>query len=245
MTEREIKIPLSDGKVAYAKIRGDFTKPAIIFAHGLTGSMEEILPYEASKFFAESGFSFLRFDFYSWWDDGRKLGDCTLSTHASDLDDVVEYARSQGAPKVYVIGHSYGGVATLLSRKQKFDGAVLLDPSHPSVGLFANAPYIKELKAYIWNGNVDYVIGQEMVEMDRSLTASAIVSRYAKPTLLISAGAGSLVEGCTDYTQRLQPSATASHLTITGASHTFSDEDKRQEALEATLGWINEQESQK
>jgi pimeloyl-ACP methyl ester carboxylesterase len=243
--ERELKIPLSDGKIAHAKLRGKFTKSLVIFAHGLTGSMEEILPYEASKFFTEQGFSFLRFDFYSWLDDGRKLGDCTLFTHASDLDDVVEYAKSKGAPAIYVIGHSYGGTTALLSRKQGFDAAILLDPSHPAASPFTDATYIKALDAYIWHGNVDYLISQKMVQVDRELTADKIVSNYQLPTLIISAGNGSLIKGCAGYTQRLQTKTSARHLSIAGADHRFSDENKRQEALEAALIYLREHESRR
>ncbi|HSX01835.1 MAG TPA: alpha/beta fold hydrolase [Candidatus Saccharimonadia bacterium] len=238
MTNHELTIPLRDGKTAYARLAGDWSKPLIVFVHGLTGSMDEILPYEAAKYFTKHDYGFLAFNLYDWREGSRHLANCTLAVHARDLDDVVAYAREQGAPTIHVVGHSYGGLTALLSSAQGFNSAILLDPAHPAVPPFDDVIYLKEIDGYLARGSIDHVFSRVFVEENRNLKTEEIISQYHLPTLVVSAGDGILVDAGADYVDRLKDRVLARQSVIAGADHCFTAEAAREQAFAEMLSWL-------
>ncbi len=97
--------------------------------HGLAGSGNELLQYLGARYMLELGISTLRLSMYDFGKDHRSMLDCTLETHISDFDEVVEYVLKQGVTQIFACGHSYGGM-TILGSQAKLSGAVLWDPSH-------------------------------------------------------------------------------------------------------------------
>lgn len=136
--ERNINIPLRDGKKLHAILRGDINPdtPVVIMMHGRPGSGNELLQYLGARYLFEDGLTTLRLFMYNFGQEYRDLLDCTLDTHIQDFEDAVAYLRDKGVKKVFAIGHSYGGI-TILGSKAGLDGAVLWDPSH---GLAYTAP---------------------------------------------------------------------------------------------------------
>src|ERR1700722_40745 len=116
--EKELKIKTPDGKMIYGILRGSLSKPLIIHVHGLAGNMNEAMHYNAARYFEKHGFSSFRFNLYSWEKGGRKLHECTFSTHGKDIDTVLKYLESRGARKIFVVGHSYGW-PSILHTKQR------------------------------------------------------------------------------------------------------------------------------
>ena len=115
--EKQIKIPIANKKYIYGTLRGSLKNPLLVFVHGFTGYKDEHIFFNGARFFEKKGFSTFRFDLYNWNKDARKLEECTLSLHGEDLDTVVKYLRKKGANKIFVAGHSFGGVTVLLSKK--------------------------------------------------------------------------------------------------------------------------------
>ncbi len=130
--EKNIKIKLSKefSLYLYGKFSGSFDQPLFIIVHGLPGNMDEDFYYSATRWFEKHGFSTFRFNLYDYRKGARQLMDCTLKTHGADLDIAVRYFRKHGVKKIFVAGHSFGGLTILCSHDQNFDGAVLLDPSY-------------------------------------------------------------------------------------------------------------------
>jgi dienelactone hydrolase len=238
VTDHELTTPLRDGKTAYARLAGAWNKPLIIFVHGLTGSMDEILPHEAAKYFAKHGYSFLAFNLYDWRENARHIADCTLAVHARDLDDIVAYARKQGAPAIHVVGHSYGGLTALLSPVQAFDSAILLDPTHPAVPPFDDVIYLKEIDSYLSRGSIDHVFSRALVEENRSLKVEVFMPAYHIPTLVVTAGDGILAAAGADYIDRLKGRVIAQQSVVAGADHCFTAEIARQHAFKIMLDWL-------
>ena len=127
--EREIKIKVSKKFFVRGRLSGSLPQPLFIVVHGLPGSIYDGLHERATRWFAKQGFASFRFNLYDWQKDARQLIDCTLKTHAADLDAIIRYFRKRGVKKIYVAGHSFGGPTIFLSRDQDFDAAVLWDPS--------------------------------------------------------------------------------------------------------------------
>lgn len=147
MPEKELTIPIPGTKLKiYAKQYGGLNNPVVIFVHGLTGHMDEHLFYNGARYFYRRGIPSIRFNLYDWQKSARKLTNCTLNTHAYDLNVVIDYLRKRKVNKIVTIGHSYGGPTILLAHHNTIDAIALWDPSYED--LFKGAKYIKELDAY-------------------------------------------------------------------------------------------------
>lgn len=128
--ESNLKIATADGKVIYGRLRETSSQQLVIFVHGLGGRMDQHIYYNGARFLEKRNISSFRFNLYSWEKDARNLSECTIETHANDLDTVIGYFRKQGANKIIVVGHSFGGPTILLSKKKDYDLVILWDPSY-------------------------------------------------------------------------------------------------------------------
>ncbi len=236
--EKQIKIQTSNKKNIYVILRGSLKKPLIVFVHGFTGDRNERQFFNGARYVEKQGFSSVRFNLYDWRKDARKLHECTLSTHAYDLDRVVKYFRKKGAKKIFVVGHSYGGKTILLSKDRDFEGVVLWDPSHNSAPLFKKAKRIKNPKGYIELDEAAYgvFVGDRMVKEESEFPWKEGVRNLKVPIRVIAAGNNSLIRGCKLYYKFAnQPK---SLVRIKGASHTFEEDGKEEKLFQETVNWL-------
>lgn len=97
-----------DGKTIYGKL--NYIKPGktlIIFVHGLTGSINEHIFFNAAKFFPERNFHTLRFNLYSSEKNARRLEECTINLHSEDLDQVIESVRKDFEKNIFSWSQSW------------------------------------------------------------------------------------------------------------------------------------------
>ena len=236
--EKQIKIPIANKKYIYGTLRGSLKNPLLVFVHGFTGYKDEHIFFNGSRFFEKKGFSTFRFDLYNWNKDARKLEECTLSLHGEDLDTVVKYLRKKGANKIFVAGHSFGGVTVLLSKKKEFQAAVLWD-SAGDRDVRLNAKYIKELgKYYFEEGAYGFTISKAMYEENnKKLKPSKLIRLMPMPIKIIVAGAGIMVEeGKKLYQNANEPK---DFVIIPNAAHTFDEEGTEEKLFQETYNWLN------
>lgn len=245
--EEEIKIPIenkqsfsSNKKYIYGILRGSLDKPLVIFVHGFTGYKNEHQFFNAARFSQKVGFSTFRFDLYSWKKDARKLEDCTLSLHAQDLDVVVEYFRNKGVKKIFVVGHSFGGVSVLLSKKKGFDAVVLWDSSGDK-DVKLKAKYVKELDKYYYQDDSAYgfTISKQMYEENNNkLIPSKLIKEMHIPIKVIVAGAGIMIdEGKKLFLNANEPKAIA---VVPNATHCFDEDGAEENLFQETYNWLRE-----
>lgn len=239
--EREVKIKTSDGKNIYGLLRGSARRPVVVFVHGFTGDMNEHIFYNGARFFERHGFSSFRFNLYDWRRGARKLHECTLETHAADIDRVIEYLRRKGARKVFVVGHSYGGPTILMSKKKNYDAVALWDASYGRSVMFLHAKAMRELKAYyeIWGYGI--IIGKKMVEFGKRMTpkkSDALIKTVRVPIKIIVVERGDLVRGGKRYYRAAHPPK--AFAIIPGADHNFSFEGNEEALFGETLDWLRE-----
>lgn len=235
--EKEIKIPLGNKKYIYGTLRGSLENPLVIFVHGLTGHKNEHQFFNGARFFEKKGFSSFRFDLYSWKEDARKLEDCTLSMHGEDLDVVIEHFRNKRVRQIFVIGHSFGGVTVLLSKKKNFDAAVLWDPS-PNPSTVTSSKYLKEIDRYYKTYDTAYghTIGRQMYEENTKLKPFELIADLGIPVKIIVAGSGVLVEGGNKYFKAAkEPKA---FTIIQSATHCFDEDGTEEKLFDETLDWL-------
>lgn len=101
-------------------LRGTFTKPAtskfdlVILMHGFTsnrGIEPDQLLYQLAQQFEEKGLATLRFDFNGHGTSDGKFVDMTVLNEIGDGKAILNYARQiTGVQKIYLLGHSQGGV---------------------------------------------------------------------------------------------------------------------------------------
>lgn len=236
--EREIKIPISSTKLLYGVLRGPLRSPLVIFVHGLTGDKNEHQFFNGARFLQRHGFSSFRFNLYGWQKNTRKMHQCTLKTHAFDLDRVISYFRGKGIKNVFVVGHSYGGKTILMSKKKDFDAAVLWDPSYGSSAISSGVHYIKSLNGFLELDETPYgyLLGKEMVrEAKRSLVEGRIRDLRV-PVKIIAAGKGILVRGSKWYYRAANKPK--SLVIIQNATHCFDEEGAEEKLFEETLDWF-------
>lgn len=237
--ERNLNINTPDGHVIYGtlKLPKENADKLVIFVHGFTGFRNEHLFFNGAKFFAQKGVATFRFDLYSDEKGGRTFTDCDTQTHVDDLQSVYDYFKTE-YKKVYLVGHSWGGVV-VLQLKLNVSGIILWEPSHSSFDFKEDEYKFNEaLDAYLLNwGNV-YVVGKKLHdETINIIPAAKLISGINSPIKIISAGNSNLLEGGKDYYKLAQePKA---FTIVDGASHCFDEEGAEEELFAETFDWID------
>lgn len=239
--EKNLRIKLSKKLSLYGKFSGFFNQPLFIIVHGLPGNMDEEFYHLAARWFGRHGFSTFRFNLYGYQRDARQLMDCTIKTHSADLDAVIHYFRKRGTRRVFVAGHSFGGLTILYSRNQDFDGAVLWDPSYKisftkTAYGFPGGKYVKEINGYLMRWGVNVIIGKAMAEEIDSLPWDLIAKNFKVPFKIILAGKG-VLRNAKKYLNGVKTEKDL--IIIKGATHYFNDQAGMQEKIfKASKEWF-------
>ncbi|MEK7568650.1 MAG: alpha/beta fold hydrolase [Patescibacteria group bacterium] len=240
--EKKLKIKVSEKNYIYGRLSGSSRQPLFIVVHGLPGSMDEDFYLNATRWFVKRGYASFRFNLYGTEKNSRQMMDSTLKTHASDIDAAVRYFRGKKFQKIFIAGHSYGGPSILLSSEQKFDGAVLWDPSYKvsftkTQHGFPAVKYIKEIKGYIMNWGTNLIVGKAMADEANTINWNELTKNFHLPLRIIAAGKGHLVRGAKHY---FRTANDPKELTvIKDATHYFNDtEDMREKVFKISEDWF-------
>jgi pimeloyl-ACP methyl ester carboxylesterase len=249
MREETFTLPLGDGFSIHGRVNygDDYERSdrAIIFCHGLTGHMYEHLYMTSRVFFAAQGFDTIRFNFYSDEPDARRITDCTVALHAEDLKKMLAHFAER-YHDLFVVGHSYGGLAILLANSPQVTAASLWDgtfiPFAEHEGFSASWFFNKELSEHMvsWQPTMR-VIGTKFYEESRAFTCermTAWAQQFTKPVQVLAAGA--FLENV-PYQEKMfnaLGSADKEFVSIDGASHGFNEGDAVFDLLENTLNWF-------
>ncbi|PZQ44999.1 MAG: hypothetical protein DI551_08835 [Micavibrio aeruginosavorus] len=163
-----------DGHTIYGiKNTTGSAKRAVFIVHGLTGHMYEYQHKRAADHFEED-YDVYRFNLYDGREGGRALVDCTISTHADDLNVVLK-KFSGSYDKVFLIGHSYGGTTVMVANPKKVAAVSLWDPSYDLRGIQREfkKSYIEMGDYYQINWGTSYLIGRAMYDEAGSLGVAA------------------------------------------------------------------------
>lgn len=240
--EKELRLKTKDGHIVYGVLNStkNRSKKLVIFVHGLTGHPNQHTFYNAAKFFPKKGFSTFRFDLYSGEKRGRLLTHTSIKQHAEDLNLVIEYFRKK-YKKLFLVGHSLGGVTILQADYNKSDGIVLWDSSvkkkYHLVGIDDTIRYNKALGKYILKWREEYLISKAMNrEMTRLPEPKDLVAAVKVPIKIIVAGKGILVRGGREYYKHA--SEPKDFALIKNAGHSFNEEGAEEQLFSETLAWV-------
>lgn len=240
--ETVINVIAKDGKKIFVYCNRAGDKPshkAIVIGHGLAGSPNSSMHIFARNYFNELGYDVYRMAFY--WDEPeyRILHECTLDIHAQDLNSVLDYVRKDHE-KLYVCGHSYGGL-TLVFANPQVDAISFWDPSYQPWDRFWSKSAIlsEDKKSYLLRWEYLITVGIPMIEEARALNREAaqkLISRISVPSQVAVAGESWLKADTQMLFEDLK--CQKEIVTISGAGHTFVEGQVIYELLEKTHKWF-------
>ena len=249
MKEEVFSVPLGDGHKVYGRINqaDDYviSDKAIIFCHGLTGHMYEHLYMTARMFFPAQGYDTIRFNFYSDEPDARRITDCTVGLHAEDLKTLLSHFEKK-YDSLFVVGHSYGGLAILMANAPQIKAASLWDgtfiPFAEDKDFCSPWFYNKELGEHMvaWLPLVR-VVGTKFYEETQTFTTERMLQwakNFTLPAQVLAAG--DFPENM-PYQEKLYESLSSPEkefIAIEGASHGFNEGTTVFDLLENTLDWF-------
>lgn len=234
--EKPFRIKTKDGKYIEGIVRGSLKRPVIVLVHGLTGSTDEALHYNAARYFGENGFSSCRFNLYGWEKDCRKLHQCTLKTHGADINRVVEFLRLKGAKKIFAVGHSYGFPSILSSQNQYLKAITSWDGSVLPRKKFKKLKHINSpVEGVVLNWGVFSIMGRAMADEEQVFNSIKLIQSMNLPLHLVTAGQQLNFQGA----QKIRKALKTPKLTvIRGAAHCFTEDGKQAELYKATVDWF-------
>lgn len=247
MREDIFSVPMGDGYAIHGRINraDELTDRAVIFCHGLTGHMYEHPYMTARVYFPAHGYDVIRFNFYSDEKDARRITDCTVGLHADDLNRLLTHF-SPRYRKLFVAGHSYGGLAILMADPPQIAAASLWDgtfiPFAEDEGFSAPWFFNKELGEYMVNWPpITRVVGKKFYDETRTFTSERMdgwAKNFTKPAQVLAAGG--FPENIS-YQEKLfntLASAEKEFTPIAGASHGFNEGATVFDLLENTHRWF-------
>jgi len=215
-----------------------YSPKAVVIAHGLTGHPNEYLHLTARDYFNTHGYDVYRLAFYRDGDQYRDLFDCTVQHHAHDLRSVIAHIRKDHE-KIYVCGHSYGGL-TLLMANPDINAGSFWDSSFTPYKEFWNqdAQYIPEMDCYKVRWASGNLIGTPMVEEAKNIDQKAgeMAKSFRAPAQVILAEKNSWNPERTALFESLR--GEKDFQDIKGATHCFTDGRVVDELVEITHAWF-------
>lgn len=195
MFERYFDIGTSDNKkiqCLYSANQNAPSQKAVILAHGLTGHLHEHIHFVARDYFLSKGYDVYRMSFYAEREGYRLLTDCTLKIQADDMNAVVAHVKTKHE-KLYVCGHSYGGMTILFANPDTTANA-FWDSSYRPWQEFWNTDEVKPCDnrpnyQVNWIG-VTQILSKSMYDEAKALSeaGSQILARAIKsPSIVFNA----------------------------------------------------------
>jgi len=238
--DQQFSLPTSDGKIIY----GVFNQAGavrssrlLILSHGLTGRVREFIHVMTKRAFIAAGYDVVRFSYYSGEPKARSLRECTLSIHAKDLNIVVSHFRAS-YPKIFIAGHSYGGLTTLLANPDA--NAVSFWDATWTPGWYKEVIKVPELNCFAFNHGQENLIGRAMFEEAEYFSANPAykeAQKFRAPAQVV------LADGDEKHGRNREELFNAlggikELKMVKNADHQFTNEDSVEQLIGHSLAWF-------
>lgn len=242
-TEEPFALATPDGKRIYGTLNHSRNPNGnlVILSHGLTGCAYEYIHLIARDRLATAGYDVVQFNYYSAFEDARKLFECTIQTHIDDLHLIYQHF-GPAYQKLFCCGHSYGGLTLLLSNLD-LNAQAFWDPAYQMYKTY----WAKRIKYFLGTdtpclvGGSYHVINPKMIERDMEIDEKELMARTQSvqaPSLVVNAGNSDI------ETQRSGLFGTLTckkkFVEVEGADHCFTSGHTVYELLNETVAWFDE-----
>ena len=236
-------------------LRGTLTKPnsakfdLVILMHGFTsnrGVEPDQLLYQLAHRFADKGLATLRFDFNGHGTSDGKFVDMTVLNEIGDGKAILDYARQiTGVEKIYLLGHSQGGVvASMLAGyyHDKIDKLVLLAPA----ATLKDDALKGDTQGYTYDPNnipdelpikKGLTLGGFYLRTAQTLPIYEVAKEYRGPVCLIHGTDDTVVNNIASKRYHDVYTNNQLHL-VEGADHGFNSDDARKQALDLATEFL-------
>lgn len=244
MTETRWTVKTPDGHLIYGVLNSPAKKKntkAILHIHGLTGCETDYNAVCLAKALPELGYDVIRPNLYWWMPKARSLPDCTIQTHAEDINLLVKHFKKK-YKKLYATGHSYGGPSLMMSNINQFNAVSLWDPSFYPAKTWRKSDFKKFGNYFISTEDTGAVYGKDFIEEAVSFTkkrAIALAKECIKPLQVIYGGQPDSVwikEGESYHTYSNGPT---NEKIIWESLHCFYEEGATEKLLQYTKKWFD------
>lgn len=169
-------------------------KALAIFAHCFTCSKDIKATVRIARALAAAGYGVLRFDFMGLGDSEGDFADSNFSTNCADLRAAVRFASENFKAPSLLVGHSFGGaasltvaeslptvlgVSTIAAPSDTHHLADLLERMNPSIAQSGSGE--------VTIGGRTYAITQQMLDDFRQFDMAHTLQRLTKPVLIFHA----------------------------------------------------------
>lgn len=218
---------------------GQPTKKAIFMVHGLTGHMNEYAFKRAADYFLTE-FDVYRFNLYDGEEGGRCLENCTIQTHANDLNTVLHHF-SAAYDNIFLVGHSYGGPTIMLAAPDRITAVSLWDPSFDlhTIQKAFSASYVPYGEYYMLKWGVTSLISKAMYEEADRMDEAACIDlsrKFKAPIQVITAADGYFNNKLLSYHSH-GPEGSIREF-IAGTVHSFHESNTCDILLYQTKDWF-------
>ena len=249
--EKRVKINSDQQFAIYGKLIFGSEKKSnenlIIFVHGLTDNEDSYLQVNCSAFFTKYEFDVFRFSFYGTYKKSRRLLQSSISTHVNDLKRILNFFKDK-YERIFLIGHSLGGLITLIVNAPFVSAVSLWDPSFDVTFFWTSGRYLTPLpseNAFILDYGVQFLISKKFVDEISyydNRKCMKIASEFNSPLQLIipekSIFFFSPHTSPKQYDSLFQKEY--SRVNIVKASHRFTEEGVIEVLLNHSLKWFNQ-----
>jgi pimeloyl-ACP methyl ester carboxylesterase len=194
---------------------------------------------DLSTVLAVAGYGVVRFLAYETrpQEGTRNWRQATLRTYADDLDAVVAQVKDEWPDrKVFIAGHSYGAVATVVSQAQQFDGAILYDPASFTNDRMTVENWIwsEDLQLCYFHDDPEWVATKERIDVEQSTDVDKCYVSFDKPMHIVLASEAHYFGPNVEYFARL---GLKNVHVVDGAPHNFAS--YRDVLALHTLDWLD------
>jgi dienelactone hydrolase len=206
------------------------TPPCVITCHGLFSSKDSDKFADMGERFSKEGVALLRYDSYGCGESEGRIEETTLSGRLGDLQAALALVRSHSSlgQRLGIVGSSFGGCLALHAAALEKDVQALVTWATP----------------LHWQGMREKIEGRENPRLEErfygDLTKHALqpVIRRVCNLLILHGESDELVpvshaRGIYNYAR--EPKQI---VTFEGGDHSFSDPEKREQALSLTVQWM-------
>lgn len=226
--------------------------PMIPIFHGFTGNKMELhfIFVKLSRMLEKQGIASVRFDFGGSGESDGDFKDMTMSKELEDAKNILQYVKTLDfvdLNKIGIIGLSMGGaVASMLAGdcKEDIKSLCLWAPAGNMANLITGGIKEEEMEYIKKVGHLDVgglLLGYDFIEDVLSIDIYGKAQAFNKNVLLIHGDKDVTVpiSASEKYLEKYETKAVL-HV-VEGADHTFNSKKWKDEMLDYTLGFFEEE----
>ncbi|MDD3181230.1 MAG: alpha/beta hydrolase [Alphaproteobacteria bacterium] len=241
-SEETFTLPTPDDKKIYG-ILNKSTNPngkVVVLSHGMTDHYHGYLAVIARNVFTAQGYDVVGFNYYAFENDARKLNECTIQTHADDLNLICNHFRPS-YDKLCIAGHSYGGYAIIVANTGA-DALAFWDSSFVPYESFwkEHAPKLESTRFHIHGWGCYNLTNPAMIKLDQNTSeagAVAMAQKITAPSLVVLAAESQENPVRTILYDSL--ACPKKLIDIDGANHMFTNGHTVYDLLDTTMEWFD------